>query len=279
MVERRESAEIPPKVRWTALIGCASLCPFGDLLAVGGWGAISLLDSEGREIRTVEQDRRAWTRSMTEFDGRLAAGLEDGRVLLWNRDGSLSVALEGHSRPVISLAAVGDLLASASTDGKIKLWDRGGRCVRTLEEHSDGATSLAAFEGLLASGSGDETVKLWDVASGACVRILSGHAAWVSCLAAFAGHLVSGSSDGTLRWWTRGGECAKVLEGHSTTVWSLASSEELLFSVCCHEIAVWSAEGERLRTIASRYVPSITPVLCFWKGSLVAARAREVTMW
>jgi WD40 repeat protein len=278
VLQRWESAGMPARALWIEPLDGASLCPFEGLLAVGGRGAIILLDSEGRVARTVEQQDWSLTLNVVKFDGGLAVGWKDKSVRLLDRDWRLSATLEGHRSSVASLAAIGDLLASGSEDATIKLWDRRGSCVRTLEGHSWGVTSLLAFEGLLASGSGDKTVKLWDAASGACVRTLTGHASSVNCLAAFAGRLVSGSSDGTVRWWTRSGECAKVLAGHFTELCSLASSEELLFSACWTSIRVWSVEGERLRTISSA-PPFYFPKLCFWRGALVVARQDGVRMW
>jgi WD40 repeat protein len=305
VVERRRRAGVLMRVRWTAPLDGASLCPFEGLLAVGGHGAIHLLDSDGREVRTIDQQHWSRTCCMAEFDAGLAVGWNDESVRVLNRDGRLSMELHRHSRAsMISLATIGDLLASGWMDGTIVLWDARGKRVKvfpsrhstvtslvafddplasgswdkSVERHHSAVTSLLAFDGLLASGSWDKTVKLWDVASGACVRTLSGHTDWVTCLAAFAGHLVSGSGDKTIRWWTRSGECAKVFGAHSSEICSLASSEELLFSASWTEIAVWSVEGELLRTISSA-PPFYPTVLCFWRGALVVARDDTVTMW
>jgi WD40 repeat protein len=111
-------------------------------------------------------------------DGRtLAAGSDDGAVLLWDvanpadprRVGGL---LAGHGGLVSSVAfsADGRTLAAGSDDGTVLLWEVGDpadprRLGGPLAGHS-GPVSSVAFSGdgrTLATGSADNTVILWNV--------------------------------------------------------------------------------------------------------------------
>jgi len=76
-------------------------------------------------------------------------------------------------------------LAIGMEDGTIKLWNvQTGKCEATLEEHSDRVTALVLLpDGWLASGSWDHTIRLWDVQTGECKAILEGHSKRVTALA------------------------------------------------------------------------------------------------
>lgn len=139
-------------------------------------------------------------------DGRLAAGGDDGKVLVVNIEASSIVnPLEGHTLPVTSLTALPDgYLASGSADTTVRVWDLArGTCVATLEGHASCVRALAAVPGgRLASGSEDKTVRLWDVSTRTCIAVLAGHTDRVYSLAALPdGRLASGATDGTINFW------------------------------------------------------------------------------
>jgi WD40 repeat protein len=60
-------------------------------------------------------------------------------------------------------------------------------------------------DGNLVSGSDDQTVKLWDLARGELLKTLEGHSSSVTSVAVTAdGKLVSGSLDATVNVWDLG---------------------------------------------------------------------------
>ena len=279
VIERWENRGFPVSTRWMrGEEASSSIFPFGDNLALGQCGRITLLNCWGHYQRTVDFESRSWVWSMAEFDGRLASGLSCGTILIWDSDGERHGTLDSDEGGVASLVAIGDLLASGHRSGAIRLWDKGRKCVDTLRRHADTVTAMVNFEGLLASGSRDRTIRLSDVNSGDCVRTLRGHAQGVSCLKVFGERLVSGSRDASIRWWTRSGECAKVLELPNHAPSNLACSEYLLFSICKHEIRIYDTEGKLLRTMPNRD-SHFLKMLCFWRGCLVTSVGDYVTMW
>lgn len=165
----------------------------------------------------------------------VAAGIDDGEVILWNADNSQPLLrCKGHVKRVRAVAfnPDGDLLASGSMDHTIRLWDTmGGSCINILKGHTDRIRSLCFHpkSPLIASGSIDQTVRLWDIITGDCIKVLRGHTGSVMSVAFSHDDctLVSGSSDQTIRIWDiNTGQCSKILQEHQGEVWSVAFNSD-----------------------------------------------------
>ncbi|MEM9163697.1 MAG: WD40 repeat domain-containing protein, partial [Cyanobacteria bacterium P01_F01_bin.4] len=74
------------------------------------------------------------------------------------------------------------LIASGGADGKINLWDMEGTWIRTLEGHTDEVTRVSfSKDGLfLASASRDGSIRLWMVQNGDLISVLDRHTGEVS---------------------------------------------------------------------------------------------------
>jgi WD40 repeat protein len=101
-------------------------------------------------------------------DGRLALGLADDTIGLWNpATGVCDATL--HTGAVFALTVLADgRLASGSRDGTIKLWNpANGVCEATLEGHTAAVFALAVLsDGRLVSGSIDHTIRVWQFRDG-----------------------------------------------------------------------------------------------------------------
>lgn len=108
--------------------------------------------------------------------------------------------LEGHTGPVLAVAARGEVVVSGGADRTIRVWkDR--KLVRTIANHGEAVHALVfSPDGrYLASGSADRTVRVWQPEIGRLVRIVKGHDGTVLDLCWTEKHLVSASADGKVR--------------------------------------------------------------------------------
>ena len=147
----------------------------GKSLLTAGTGKPLLIrdPATGREIGSFPLAGKASPQSLSiSPDGKLiAAGLDDGRIVLWDFPSRRPLLpLPGHANAVSSLcfSRNGLTLASGGRDQVIKLWDVAtGQLKTTLEGHTGNVMELAFTpdDRTLASASLDHTVRLWRTAS------------------------------------------------------------------------------------------------------------------
>ena len=153
-----------------------------------------------------------------------------GDVKLFERDGTLVRTIEGHSRHVVSLAAMhGQRFLSGSDDHMIKLWDlhsensliawNAGGCIYALAVTPDGQRIL--------SGDISGTVQVWLFEEGPHTIGVSRentfsklHANYcVRVLVALPDnkHALSGSQDGTVKLFVVDGDVLRTFTHHTTS--------------------------------------------------------------
>ncbi|XP_010533031.1 PREDICTED: F-box/WD repeat-containing protein pof1 [Tarenaya hassleriana] len=118
--------------------------------------------------------------AISEDDTVLYSGACDRSILVWERNRIddehmvLAGALRGHSKAILCLAVVSDLVFSGSADKAIRVWrrgtDKGYSCLAALDGHSKPVKCLAVSLGsdsdvscMVYSGSLDLSVKVWRI--------------------------------------------------------------------------------------------------------------------
>ncbi len=171
--------------------------------------------------------------------GTLAAGLNNGRVELWEvetgeRIGTLRPADWG--RVTVVFSPDGTKLASGSLEQVIKVWDIETRRVagtwevaRDSDSYWDIPVAFSPDGTRLLSGFQDGTVRLWDVASQTEVATLEGHTDRVTSVSFSPDGATLASSGGwddpTVRLWDVATQAqVAMLRGHRSEVRSVAFS-------------------------------------------------------
>jgi len=114
--------------------------------------------------------------ALSSDERNLYSGACDRSVLVWERKGGrmgLVGALRGHTKSILCLAVVGDLVCSGSADKTIRIW-RGLHtqysCLAVLEGHGGSIKCLTAvldhcnpLHFLVYSGGLDCDIKVWQI--------------------------------------------------------------------------------------------------------------------
>ncbi|XP_059655060.1 protein JINGUBANG-like [Cornus florida] len=140
-------------------------------------------------VDTLEKHKSAVNALALSNDGSvLYSGACDRSIMVWERDGGsgggggghmvVAGALRGHTKAILCLAVVSDLVCSGSADKTVRVWKRGvGRsysCLAVLEGHNGPVKSLTvAIDNKNSSGSGisylvysgslDCDIKVWQI--------------------------------------------------------------------------------------------------------------------
>lgn len=210
-------------------VGALAFSPDGHRLASGGAdGRLVLWDVESRRA-LVELDHctlkplpplgaapdcgeRVKTLAFSPDGGRLAAGTEHGKLVVWSTaTDEPERVLQEHGTVVLTLAFApgGELLATGDLAGSVRLWPLAeGAPEPPLLAGHDGVVSRVAFTAdgsAVISGGRDRTVRRWSVADGAG-SVLHRFADKVYDLALGAGgEMAVGFDDGTLQLWSAPG--------------------------------------------------------------------------
>jgi WD40 repeat protein len=237
--------------RKTVKVGIHALAwrPDGELLALGGYREVRLVDRAGGAIGTLGGHADMVRALAFSPDGkRLAAAggmpAQAGEVKIWDVESrTLLRTLPGHADCIYAVAfAPGGRIATSSYDKLVKLWDAdSGREVRTLKDHIDAvyALSFTPDGKRLVSAAADRTVKVWDPATGQRLYTLSDSqdALSTAVISPDGGKVAAAGLDKTIRIWSLGERSGRLLD-------SLIAHEEGIVKLA------WSPDGRLLASSA-----------------------------
>jgi len=244
--------DIHPEVKVVSPVTSVRFSPTGDLLAVGGYQQVRLIDPASENLIATLPGHADYVRSIAfSPDGSLIAAAggapqSQGEIKIWNvQTHHLMKTLQGHKDCIYSIAwsPDGKLLASGSYDRMVKLWDvAAGKELINLQDHIDAVFAVAfSPDGKrLASASQDRTVKIWNVATGKRLYTVSDALDGLTSIAfsASGDQVASAGYDKTIYIWRLAED-----DGHLSR--SLIADEDGLLAL------IWSPDDKTIVTASS----------------------------
>jgi len=164
-------------------------------------------------------------------DGRAATAGADGRIAIWTPGkAEPDIVVEGHSAPIVALAASPDgaTLASASWDHTVRLWPLAGGAPRVLEEHTQNVNGVAfAADGrTLVSVSYDQSVRIWPLSGPPAPTVVAMPSPLNAVAVGNDGEITVGGADGKIYFLTASGARAGEVAAGPRPVISMAISPD-----------------------------------------------------
>jgi cytochrome c len=143
-------------------------------------------------------------------DGRATTAGADGRIAIWSSGkAEPDIALDGHTAPIVALAAAPDgaTLASASWDHTVRLWPLAGGAPRVLEGHTQNVNGVAfAPDGrTLVSVSYDQSARIWPLSDSSAPTVVAMPSPLNAVSVSGDGEIVAGAADGKIYFLTASG--------------------------------------------------------------------------
>jgi len=164
-------------------------------------------------------------------DGRAATAGADGRIAIWSSGkAEPDIVLEGHTAPIVALAAAPDgaTLASASWDHTVRLWPLAGGAPRVLEGHTQNVNGVAfAPDGrTLVSVSYDQSARIWPLSDSSAPTVVAMPSPLNAVSVSGDGEIVAGAADGKIYFLTASGARTGEVAAGPRPVISIAISPD-----------------------------------------------------
>jgi WD40 repeat protein len=148
-------------------------------------GAVEIWRLDGTKVATLKERGTAanWGAAFSPDGQRVAAASYDGKLRLWQVDGTLLFESEGSDRGLtrVAFSPDGQTIATGGLNAAVKLWNLDGTLQNTLAGHESFISSLAysADGHHLFSGAGDGQLIAWDLEKIATLDPLEFACRWV----------------------------------------------------------------------------------------------------
>ncbi|HEY1066610.1 MAG TPA: hypothetical protein VGE52_10890, partial [Pirellulales bacterium] len=240
-----------------------SWSPNGEWIALGG---------DDRTAKLVRVNDHGDLKTLGGHEGQVSAvaahpnmsqvvtGSHDGKVRLFNLDGSVVRTFDQHGSAItaVAISPNGQQIASGGSNNIVKLWNAGdGMLVKEIPGHGGQITQMEFSPNqpwLLTAG--DNTVRIWNTSDGANVRnIDTGTGAATFCVSRDGSQIAIGGADNQIRVYDLGnGNAIQTLTGHTAGITALAftpDKKQLISGAGDHTVRVWDVAAKSLLQVST----------------------------
>ena len=226
----------------------------------------------------------------------VAAGSEDGEIILWERKGielNKLYSIKADTAKITSIAINrnGNVLVGSYDNGIVKLWNiENGRDMTLqhsyVDSYVDCVNSVAIDNDgrIIAGGSDDYKVRIWDAKNRDNIKELSGSGNKIEfSLSANGKILVTGSDDRLIRLWNiEEGRCKGVLEGHKGRLNSVALNKDgsvVASASSDTKIRIW--KSGKLKTSLEKHTGEVNCISMDETGQYIVSGSNDksVILW
>lgn len=180
----------------------------------------------------------------------LATGGDDGRIRIWNSDGTQRFSFQGHPSTVCSVSwrPSGNQLVSGSWNSSVCIWDTSGNKIAAHEGSSPAAWNPT--KDLIAWASGSKVLL---AETGSLPRELTSYGSQVVRLAwdPSGAKLASADLSGEIRIWDRVGKSESSMKADSMVMAAAWHPNQPLLAIGCTangNIQIWNSDGSLTRS-------------------------------
>jgi WD40 repeat protein len=265
----------------TEQVSHLAMSPDGKTLLSGGWdGTVRVWDVQAGKDRftSVSEARTTFRGHKTQVycvalspDGtRAASGDRDGVVFVWDpQTGKEQAACRGHTGHAhgVAFGPDGATLVTCSQDVTVRTWDVAtGQQIAVVQTHRTGVQSVAICDRWIASGDQDGAVRIYPRLAGADQSTTKG-----------ADQATTKGADQA----TTGGGSARVVQGHTKPVVSLAFADGKILASGGWDgkIKLWDPETGAERLTLRGHGTGISNLAFARGGHLLASGGVVVRLW
>ncbi|XP_074541419.1 zinc finger protein 106 isoform X2 [Halichoeres trimaculatus] len=116
------------------------------------------------------------------------------------KNGLLLRSLEGHTKTVLCMTVVNDLVFSGSSDTNVHAYNiHTGELVRSYKGHDHAVTSVVVLGRVMVTACADKLVRVYDLQSHELLQVYGGHNDMVMCMAVHKSMIYTGCHDGSVQ--------------------------------------------------------------------------------